>query len=76
MFTRNHIDRFAARVLSGLVVTVVVVMASLADAVSHIQVVACHVAAARQIVRSRRRTPHANASCLMQLWSTHRSGRG
>jgi len=21
-------------------------------------------------------TPHANASCLMQLWSAHRSGRG
>ena len=40
MLTRNHIDRFAARVMSGLVVTVVVVMGSLADAVSHIQVVA------------------------------------
>jgi hypothetical protein len=40
MFTRNNIDRFAARVLSGLVVTVAVVMGSLAYAVSHIQVVA------------------------------------
>jgi hypothetical protein len=40
MFTRNHIDRFATRVLSGLVVTVAVVMGSLAYAVSHIQVVA------------------------------------
>jgi hypothetical protein len=40
MFTRNHTDRFATRVLFGLVVTVVVAMASLADAISHIQVVA------------------------------------
>jgi hypothetical protein len=40
MFTRNDTDRFAARVLSGLVVTVAIVMGSLAYAVSHIQVVA------------------------------------
>jgi hypothetical protein len=40
MFTLNNVDRFATRVLSGLVVTVAVVMGSLAYAVSHIQVVA------------------------------------
>jgi hypothetical protein len=40
MFTRNNVDRFATRVLSGLVVTVAVVTGSLAYAVSHIQVVA------------------------------------
>ena len=40
MFTRNNADQFATRVLSGLVVTVAVVMGSLAYAVSHIQVVA------------------------------------
>ena len=40
MFTRTNTDRCAARVLSGLVVTVAVVMGSLAYAVSHIQVVA------------------------------------
>ena len=40
MFTRNNTDRFAARVLSSLVVTVAIVMGSLAYAVSHIQVVA------------------------------------
>jgi hypothetical protein len=40
MFARNNADRFAARVLSGLVVTVAVVVGSLAYAVSHIQVVA------------------------------------
>ena len=40
MFTRNNADRFATRVFSGLVVTVAVVMGSLAYAVSHIQVVA------------------------------------
>ena len=40
MFTHNKVDRFATRVLSGLVVTVAVVMGSLAYAVSHIQIVA------------------------------------
>jgi len=40
MFTRNNVDRFATRVLSSLVVTMAVVMGSLAYAVSHIQVVA------------------------------------
>ena len=40
MFTRNNADRFATRVLSSLVVTVAVVMGSLAYAISHIQVVA------------------------------------
>ena len=40
MFARNNVDRFTARVLSGLVVTVAIVMGSLAYAVSHIQVVA------------------------------------
>jgi len=40
MFTRNNTDRFANRVLSSLVVTVAVVMGSLAYAVSHIQIVA------------------------------------
>ena len=40
MFTRNSTDRFAARVLSSLVVTLAVVIGSLAYAVSHIQVVA------------------------------------
>jgi hypothetical protein len=40
MFTRDTVDRFATRVLSGLVVTVAIVMGSLAYAVSHIQVVA------------------------------------
>mgnify|MGYP003404659221 CR=1 FL=1 len=40
MFTRNNADRFATRVLSSLVVTVAVVMGSLAYAVSHMQVVA------------------------------------
>ena len=40
MFPRNNVDRFATRVLSSLVVTVAVVMGSLAYAVSHIQVVA------------------------------------
>ena len=39
MFTRSSTDTFATRVLSGLVVTVAVVMGSLAYAVSHIQVV-------------------------------------
>jgi hypothetical protein len=40
MFTCNTVDRFTTRVLSGLVVTVAIVMGSLAYAVSHIQVVA------------------------------------
>ena len=40
MFSRNNVDRFTTRVLSGLVVSVAVVMGSLAYAVSHIQVVA------------------------------------
>ena len=40
MFTRTNVDRFTARVLSGLVVTVAIAMGSLAYAVSHIQVVA------------------------------------
>ena len=40
MFTRNTADRFATRVLSALVVTVAVVMGTLAYAVSNIQVVA------------------------------------
>jgi hypothetical protein len=40
MYARNNVDRFATRVLSGLVVTVAVVIGSLAYAVSHIQVVA------------------------------------
>jgi hypothetical protein len=40
MFTRNNVDHFTARVLSGLVVTVAIAMGSLAYAVSHIQVVA------------------------------------
>jgi len=40
MFTRNNADRFANRVLSGLVVTVAIVVGSLAYAVSHIQIVA------------------------------------
>jgi hypothetical protein len=40
MFTRINADRFATRVLSSLVVTVAIVMGSLAYAVSHIQVVA------------------------------------
>ena len=40
MFTRNDTDRFATRVVSSLVATVAIVVASLAYAVSHIQVVA------------------------------------
>lgn len=40
MFTRNSTDRFTARILSSLVITVAVVMGSLAYAVSNIQVVA------------------------------------
>jgi len=40
MFTRSNADHFTNRVLSGLVVTVAIVMGSLAYAVSHIQVVA------------------------------------
>jgi hypothetical protein len=40
MFTRNRIDRFTTRVLSGLVVTAAIAIGSLAYAVSHIQVVA------------------------------------
>ena len=40
MTTCNNVDRFTTRVLSGLVVTVAIVMGSLAYAVSHIQVVA------------------------------------
>jgi hypothetical protein len=40
MITCNNVDRFTTRVLSGLVVTVAIVMGSLAYAVSHIQVVA------------------------------------
>ena len=40
MFTRNNVDHFTTRVVSSLVVTVAVVMGSLAYAVSHIQVVA------------------------------------
>ena len=40
MFTRNNVDHFTTRVLSSLVVTVAVVMGSLAYAVNHIQVVA------------------------------------
>jgi hypothetical protein len=40
MFTRNNVDRFTTSVLSGLVITVAIVMGSLAYAVSHIQVVA------------------------------------
>jgi hypothetical protein len=39
MFTSTNADRFATRVISGLVVTVAAVMGSLAYAVSHIQVV-------------------------------------
>ena len=40
MFTRHNVDRYATRVVSGLVATVAVLMGSLAYAVSHIQVVA------------------------------------
>jgi hypothetical protein len=40
MFTASNIDRFTTRLLSGLAVTVAIVMGSLAYAVSHIQVVA------------------------------------
>ncbi len=40
MFARKNVDRFTARVLSSLVVTVAIVLGSLAYAVSHIQVVA------------------------------------
>ena len=40
MFTRINADRFATRLLSGLVVTVAIVIGSLAHAVSNIQVVA------------------------------------
>ena len=40
MFTRNDTDRFTARVLSSLVITVAVVMGSLAYAVSNIQIAA------------------------------------
>lgn len=40
MFTRHNVDQFTSRVLSGLVVTVAIVMGSLAYAVSQIQVVA------------------------------------
>jgi hypothetical protein len=40
MFTRSNVDRYTARVLSSLAVTVAIVMGSLAYAVSHIQVVA------------------------------------
>ena len=40
MFTRNKVDRFTTSVLSSLVVTVAIVMGSLAYAVSHLQVLA------------------------------------
>jgi hypothetical protein len=40
MFTRINADRFTTRLLSGLVVTVAIVIGSLAHAVSNIQVVA------------------------------------
>jgi hypothetical protein len=40
MFTRNNTARFATRLLSGLVVSVAIVMGSLVHAVSNIQVVA------------------------------------
>jgi len=40
MFTRNNVDSFASRVVSSLAVTVAIVVASLAYAVNHIQVVA------------------------------------
>jgi len=40
MFTRNNVDRFTTRIVSSLAITVAVVMASLAYAVNHIQIVA------------------------------------
>ena len=40
MLTCNNVDRFAIHVLSGLVVTLAIVVGSLAYAVGHIQVVA------------------------------------
>ena len=40
MSTSSNNDRFAARVLAGLVVTVAIVMGSLTYAVANIQVVA------------------------------------
>lgn len=40
MSTRNNVDRFTSRVVSSLAVTMAIVMASLAYAVNHIQVVA------------------------------------
>lgn len=40
MFTRNNVDRFATRVMSSLVITMAIVMGSLAFAASHIEVVA------------------------------------
>ena len=40
MFTRYNIDLFTTRVLSSLVLTLAVVIGSLAYAVNHIQVVA------------------------------------
>ena len=40
MFAHTNTDSFATRVLSSLVITVSVVLGSLAYAVSHIQVVA------------------------------------
>ena len=40
MFTSKNFDCFATQVLSSLVVSVTIVMGSLAYAVSHIQVIA------------------------------------
>ena len=40
MFTCNNVDRFTTRVLSGLVVTVAIVMGTLTYAVTNIQVLA------------------------------------
>jgi len=37
MFTCNNVDRFTARILSGLVVSVTIVFGSLTYAVSHMQ---------------------------------------
>ncbi len=37
MFTCNNVDRFIARILSGLVVSVTIVFGSLTYAVSHMQ---------------------------------------
>ena len=40
MFTRYNIDRFTALVASGLVMTVTIVIGSLAHAVTNLQIVA------------------------------------